>query len=238
MNDQTTTPQEPNTSVKKNQGGAVKMNSFKPIKSFKWLSLIFIALLFSSCATIPQESVDLSSEVGSGLKKQHQTQIELINLHFSIKRQRLDAAMEKAVNSYFESLTPSGTIELSKSQLKDVTDDVIFFNTRNNDAKEELEKTRLLLIKKLNENYLALNLANSSLTGLLQSAVTVKQAHSEAFQSLSRATEGKIDLDQVFAELDRFIIKGGEEAGKTIQLTDKIKTLLENINDEKDKKDE
>ena len=107
-----------------------------------------------------------------------------------------------------------------------IATDVVDLNAKNNAAKEELEKARVLLIKKLNENFLALNQANSSITGLLQSAVTVKEARSEAFQSLSKATEGKIDLDKVFSELDTFVLKGGEEAGKAIKLVAKLKVLL------------
>lgn len=192
----------------------------------KNIYLVLFILLFSACVTIPQESVDLSSEVGVGLMKQHQSQIDLVNLHFSIKRERLDEVMEKALNTYFEGLTPSGKIELNRSQLGDVANDVMDFSAKNNAAKEELEKVRVLLIKKLNENYLTLNLANSTVTGLLQSAVTIKEARSEAFQALSKATEGKIDLDKVFSELDEFILKGGEEAGKNIKLVDKINALI------------
>lgn len=197
----------------------------------KFIVFILVVFLFSACATIPQESVDLSTELGAGIQKQYQSQIDLINLHFSIKRKALDEALDKAIKKYFEGLTPSGTVELNRNQLQDVADDVMKLNAKNNEAKEELEETRILLIKKLNENYLALNLANSSITGLLQSAVTVKEARSEAFQSLSKATEGKIDLDKVFNELDDFVLKGGKDAGETIKLVDKIKTLF---NDDKE----
>ena len=196
------------------------------MKKMKSIMLVLFVSLLTACATIPQESVDLSIEVGIGLKKQHQSQIDLVNLHFAIKRKGLDEAMMRALDKYFETLTPAGTITLDKTQLSNVAADVMDLSAKNNAAKEELEKARVLLIKKLDENYLALNQANSSITGLLQSAVTVKKARSEAFQSLSKATDGKIDLDKAFAELDEFILKGGEEAGKTIKLVDKLKALF------------
>ena len=196
------------------------------MKKMKSIMLVLFVSLLTACATIPQESVDLSIEVGIGLKKQHQSQIDLVNLHFAIKRKGLDEAMMRALDKYFETLTPAGTITLDKTQLSDVAADVMDLSAKNNAAKEQLEKARVLLIKKLDENYLVLNQANSSITGLLQSAVTVKEARSEAFQSLSKATDGKIDLDKAFAELDEFILKGGEEAGKTIKLVDKLKALF------------
>ncbi len=203
------------------------------------LSLIvglIAAVLLSGCATIHQESVDLSNQVGVGIKKQHQSQVDLVNLYFTIKRSSLDEAMEKALNKYFVTLTPSGTITLNRRQLVDVASDVMNLSTRNNSAKEELEKARILIIKKLNENYLSLNQANSSITGLLQSAVTIKEARSEAFKSISNTTEGKIDLDKIFTELDAFVLKGGEDAGRSIELVNKIKMLFNNKADKEGEK--
>lgn len=197
------------------------------MKTIKYFVLVLFVALLSACATIPQEAVNLSTAVGVGIKKQHQSQIDLVNLHFSIKRKSIDQAMEKALNTYFEGLmTPIGTIELTSKQLGDVAKDIIELSVKNDAVKEELEKTRVLLIKELNENYLTINLVNSSVTGLLQSAVTVKEARDEAFQSLFKSTDGKIDLDKVFSEIDEFILKGGKESGKVINLVDKINTLI------------
>lgn len=206
------------------------------MKKIQSLILVLFVSLLTACATIPQDSVDLSSEVGVGLKKQHQSQVDLVNLHFAIKRKSLDEAMKRALDKYFETLTPAGTITLSRSQLGDVAVDIMDLSAKNNAAKEELEKARVLLIKKLKENYLALNQANSSVTGLLQSAVTVKGARSEAFQSLSKVTKGTIDLDKVFSELDEFVLKGGEEAGKLIKLVDKINALFSENQDKEEAK--
>jgi hypothetical protein len=188
-------------------------------------SAILISLL-AACVTIPQESVDLSSEVGIGLQRQYQSQVDLVNLYFSIKRKNLDEMMKKALDRYFEEITPGGSVTLSKSQLSDVAVFVTSLNVKNNVAKEELEKARDLLIKRLNENYLVLNQANSSVTGLLQSAVTVKSARSEAFRKFSESTGSKVDLEKAFEELDDFVAKGGERSGKAIKLADKLKQLL------------
>lgn len=195
------------------------------------ISVLFISLL-TACASIPPESVDLSTEVGIGIKKQYQSQIDLVNVIFSEKRKALDLALTQSLKKYFDTLTPAGTIELNRDQLADVAQDVLELNQKNTAAKEELEKARLLIVKKLNENYTSLNVANSSVTGILQSAVTVKEARSEAFKALSKATDGKIDLDKVYTELDNFILKGGEEAGKGIKLADTVKSLLDNSKEE------
>ncbi|MHC4559543.1 MAG: hypothetical protein ACYS80_19795 [Planctomycetota bacterium] len=192
----------------------------------KAVMLVLLVSLLTSCAMIPQESVDLSSEIGIGLKKQYKSQIDLVNLYFANKREGLDEVMTKALNDYFETLTPDGTIELNKSAFNDVATDVMDINSQNNAAKEKLEKARVLIIKKLNENYLALNQGNSTITGLLQSAVTIKEARSEAFKSLSNMTDGAIDLDKAFSKLDEFVLKGGGESGKTIDLVGQLERLF------------
>ncbi len=190
-----------------------------------------VMVLLTACATIPQESVKLSSGVGIGLQKQHQSQIDLINLHFSIKRNRLDETMAKALNNYFEMLTPKGSITLTASRLNDVADDVILINRNNNAAKEELEKARVYLIGKLSENYSILNQANTSVTNLLQSAVTNKEAKSETYEKLSRATAGNINLNNLFAELDDFVERNGEKSGKAINLIEKLESTLDKETD-------
>ena len=193
------------------------------MRNFRICFLMAVLLLLSACVTIPQESVGLSNEVGVGLQKQHQSQIDLINLHFAINRKSLDEAMSRAIDSYFEELTSngsSGSITLNKTQLAAVATDVMCLNNKNNAAKEKLEQARVLLIKKLNANYLILNQANSSITGLLQSVVTVENEKSEVYKKISESIDGKIDLDKVFSEIDDcifseiddFILKGCEKA--------------------------
>ena len=98
---------------------------------------VLCVLLVSACATIPPESAYLSSQIGTNLQRQYEIQVDLVNLHFAIKRQDLDKAMEKAVNAYFEGLTPSGSVELTRRQLADVSEDVKDLTARNNVAKEE-----------------------------------------------------------------------------------------------------
>ena len=187
---------------------------------------ILCVLLVSACATIPPESAYLSSQIGANLQRQYEIQVDLVNLHFAIKRQDLDKAMEKAVNAYFDGLTPSGSVELTRRQLTDVSEDVNDLTARNNAAKEELEKARMAIIRKLNANYLALSHANASITGLLQSAVKSREAQTSSLQAVSNLTGKDINLDEIFQELDQFILKGGEQAAHSFHLVNQIERLL------------
>ncbi len=112
-----------------------------------------------------------------------------------------------------------------------MADDVILINRKNNAAKEELEKARVYLIGKLSENYSILNQANAPVTNLLQSAVTNKEARSETYEKLSRATAGNINLNNIFAELDDFVERNGEKSGKAINLVEKLESALDKETD-------
>ena len=191
-----------------------------------FILLAFVSLLTACSATIPQESVDLSREVGIGLRKQYQAQVDLVNLHFSIRQERLDKAMSRAIDTHFGSLMAKDSIELNRAQMKAVAEDVLLYHKDNNSAKAELEKARLLLIKKLNGNYLKLNQANASITNLLQSAVDIQEATTESYKKLSDDIGGIIDLDEIFSALDDFVLKDGKEADNLIELTKKLEDIL------------
>ena len=111
------------------------------MKIIRTIMVTVCILLLTACATVPRESVDLSSEVGKGIRKQYQSQIDLVNLYFAVMREKLDQAMQRALNTYFATLTPSGSITLNRSQLNDVATDVINLNAKHAAAKEELEKS-------------------------------------------------------------------------------------------------
>ncbi len=186
-----------------------------------------LVILLMACTKMPQESVELSKEVGAGLQTQHQSQINFVNLYFSFNRKRLDEMMERGMGRYFGMLLADDSTTLNRSQLADVAKDVIMMNKKNNAAKEELEKARIFFIKKLNENYAMLRQANSSVTKLLKSAATAKKVKSESYNEHSNASGEKIDMNKMFSELDSFVLKNGEESGKPIKLVEKLESLLD-----------
>ncbi len=190
------------------------------MKKIKSIMLVLFTLLLPACTNIPEESVSLSSEVGAGLKKQHQFQIELVNLYFDSKRKELDETMLKELDKYFNTLAPTGELKLNKSQFMDVLADAKEFNIKYNSAKKELEKSRVLLIKKLEEDYLALNQANSSITELLKSSAPERDTGSKVSQSPSATSAVKIDLEKALAEVDGFTLEEGEEVEKSIMIDD------------------
>jgi len=105
-------------------------------------------------------------------------------------------------------------------QLEDISGDVVALVEKSNAAKAELEKIRIKIIKDLETNYLNINSGITTVSGLLQSAVSVKEASSEAYSKLNAATGGAIDLEQIFTSLDSIVADAGdniESAEATLQ---------------------
>ncbi len=196
------------------------------MKKIKSIMLVLFTLLLPACTNIPEESVSLSSEVGAGLKKQHQFQVELVNLYFDSKRKELDETMLKELDKYFNTLAPTGELKLNKDQFMDVLADAKEFNIKYNSAKNELEKARVLLIKKLDEDYLALNQANSSITEILKSSAPEKDTGAEVSHSPSETSAVKINLEKALAEVDGFTLEDGKEDEQSIMIDDLHKKVF------------
>lgn len=189
-------------------------------------TLLAVILFTTGCATIPSESVKLSTELGSGVMKQYVAEINLLNIYFELKRKELDDALQKAIKKYLVTITPKDSITLTSEQLADISKDILVLNEKNNIAKEGLEKVRIELTSKIHENYLILFQANATITSLLQSAISVKEATDKSVQLISTTTEGNIQIDKIFPEIDAYVLKGGYESGKIIEINDKIKSLI------------
>lgn len=195
------------------------------MKYFKSVLFLIIASI-TGCATIPSESVKLSAELGDGILKQHRAEIKLLNIYFESKRKELDNSLQKSLNAYLTALIPKEEITLTAEQLVDISRVVLAINEKANTAKENLEKVRVELISQIEENYLTLSKANSTITSLLQSAVSVKESADKSIQLISTTSDGKIQIDKIFSEIDSYVKKGGYESEKIIELSEKIGNII------------
>lgn len=186
------------------------------------LIAFLITVLLSSCATVPDESVALSRELGAGITKQYQAEIDLINMHFALKRNQLDESLRHSMRTYFSALTPSDSITLTRSQFSDISEYVLTLNKRYKSENESLEQLRLLLLKKLHENYLALDRANASITALLQSDTDVRHAAGEAVSHLSGAVNQHINLNSILTKVDRVTTNIGDKSAQLNNLIDSL----------------
>jgi len=189
--------------------------------------LLLISLLIGGCAKIPQESVTLSSHVSSEIQKQYLLQVKLVNLYFSQKREMLNHLMNKEIEEYFNLLIPNDKIELTKSQIMDIFNHLKSVNNQYAKSKEELEKSRLLLLEELNKNFINLQKANDSITNLIKSAIEVDETKKDVYDNISKLTKDKINIQELISNFDQLILKSGDKSQEANKLIEKIKKLLE-----------
>lgn len=184
-----------------------------------------LVVLLNACSTIPSESVDLSKEVGNGILESKRSYDALASAYFADKRRQVTTW---ARGEYLESLlqnifaTPGQSQTLTPAQLRDVLSIVM----AEQEAKiADLDRTRALVQAKSDEHYALLSQANAGITGLLQSAVKVREASSTAFAKVKEQSEGKVDLAELEAKFSEYLKKAGAASEKSTSLLESAKAL-------------
>lgn len=191
------------------------------------LSIVFF---LCGCASIPQESVTLNSEISTRITSLHRTNVALVNQYFAIKKDAVDQYEAQALNSFFGKIAaattdpnapPLGAHDLYK--IKEKIDDI---HQLANKYKAELDTSEALIINRLSEEYNLLIGANSTITALLQSAVDVDKAKDDGLLKLKKLSNDKIDLTDIDEKVDNFISTMGTTSVKTTSLIDAVRELL------------
>lgn len=167
-------------------------------------------LVVSGCTTvIPPQSIELSTEIGIGIGQQHNAQISLLDLYFSMKQDQLNQAFRDALNAYFGVIASTGSITMNASMLNDVATDILNLNLKYAQSMEDLEGLRRESLSDLTENFTAMSHANASITSLLESAVDLDEARGEVYATLKETTGGALNLGGLFGRVDAFVSAAG-----------------------------
>lgn len=191
-----------------------------------WRSLLIAtAVALQACATIPPESVSLSQEVGRGIAESKRSYDALLNSFFADKRRQVIAwARGDYLTSLLKNIAaqPGAPKSFSPAQLQDVLDIVL----KEQEAKlADLDRTRALVQARSDEHYALLNQANAGVTGLLQSAVKLNEAKSDAFASLKQQSGGRVDLSELEARFNDYLQKAGAASDKASSLYEAAKAM-------------
>jgi hypothetical protein len=204
------------------------------IKLFSLRFLLVIPLLFfSNCATVPKESLELNRLIGKGIDDNHQAQINLLNKYFEVKKKNIDNFIE---NEYLPKYIINVQATLAKNGMdttldyKKITDIIQRVISKRDSAYTEIDKTRILIQEKIDSNYQLLAQANSGLTSLLQSAISVNEAESEFTNKIKSMSSGTFDLDAIDKKFSGYLTTIGNDAGKGDSLYNQVKNILNNSN--------
>jgi hypothetical protein len=205
----------------------------------RFASLILaLAALAGACASIPHESIDLSRSVGEGIVKSREAHMATLDAFYHrLKADNDDWIVNtfypKAVRDARTALaTACAKVQppakdcdtLSERDLQVIMRDTIQFR---DEIQLTLETNHDQVVQLIDEHYNSLQAANAGVTGLLTSAVKVKDATRDATATLTRATGLSINPDEIESAFDQFLQKAGNAGTKVTDLQQQLSTVVE-----------
>jgi hypothetical protein len=193
----------------------------KTVKSI--LMLCASAMLFTSCAKIPVESVQLSQYLIDEGERMHKINVLFVNSVFAEKREKIDAFITDEYMPVL--LKPAMSAIDADDNPKEVIPEVINLvlpklENRRSSMRNDLESTRIQLITKLDEEYSNFQKSAKMLHALLISGVRVNEERTHLLEEIKTYSNNRLDLTRVEATIDDYIAKGGEGGGLILQVND------------------
>lgn len=193
--------------------------------------LLAIVLIVGGCASIPQESVTLSKELATGITSIHESNIRFVNQYFDRKKSEIDEYEKTALENFFNKIaaatTKPGAPALGVQDLYNIKGRVEEIHKVSNKYKYELDSSEALIIEKIQGEYNTLMSANSSITGILQSAVDVDKAKNDGLSKVKEFTDGKLDLTDIDSKVNEYLSKLGSSSSQASSLIESIQNIID-----------
>lgn len=233
--------------------------NLKKRSNIKFLIITAMVLIFTSCATIPKETVELSKVIGNDLKILHNSHKSIVELYYKEIIDNVNTFVDDVYSPYiihyvlkielekFENGEESiyGIIKTAgEKEGKEYTAAALdVMNEFLQDANHQVELKRKELIQPIvlerdsllmviDKSYQNTIHANSTLTGHLQSIQKVKKSQQEALKVVG--LEGKDeDLNGILLKASELtkeaVTKGKEIDVKSDEAYDQIKEIISQI---------
>lgn len=141
--------------------------------------MVVIVPFIYGCATIPRESVELSSLVGEMISSAKVSHVNMVNRHFDYLRSEVE---DFAFHDYKDAFL-ANVRKLSKEKdanFVDISIDqydrvIVKIQGKRNEWLQEVEKNRQVVLQALEEHYVVLAQANANVTSMLRSAANISE---------------------------------------------------------------
>ena len=156
------------------------------MRHFIWPLILSLIALLHGCASVPDESVELSARLGKQVNRLEQSHLALLQQYFENERERVnqffyEEYVPEFSRNYFSDPGISESLELVCAA-EEPADRLRAMTILSTAAQKELAKRRQALIQPINEaeralehavraEYVTAEKMNSAITGLLDSAV-------------------------------------------------------------------
>lgn len=202
---------------------------------------LFCAILgFYSCASIPRESVELSQRVGAGIGKSRSAHLATLDAFYRRLRADNDAwvlstFLPRLIQNFHAGLVeackqegdPSPTCsQVTEEDVGSLVGKTVKFR---DELQAALDKSRDDAFRFVGGHYADLEAANAGVTGLLASAVDVKDATRGAAGTFSEVTGIEIDTDAIERSVDQFLAKAGSVGAPVTELEKRLSEILEGL---------
>ncbi|MBX7109961.1 MAG: hypothetical protein K1X61_15030 [Chitinophagales bacterium] len=197
---------------------------------------VILSAIFSGCAKIPVESVQLSDAILREGTRMHSINIAVINELFSEKKKSVSDFIEQDyLPEYVKDFTSGLTI---KNYDADSLQQILLailpeINQRRDAMIQALDDQKTKLISQLNNEYDAYYDASNALHALLQSAADVDAERAALNERIRQLSGEKIDLNKVEHSLDAFIAKAGSAGSIDNAISELDNTMNEILNTNK-----
>jgi len=146
------------------------------MKLIRLATLLSVMLGWTSCVSIPQESVELAQLTGEMIQSAKLSHVNMVNLHFDFRRKEVEqfaygewkTLFIKNVTSKLEGAGQEMTIEkydLSMDRVRKIA----------TEWTSQVDADRAKVLQALEEHYTVLTASNEELTSLLRSAADLSQ---------------------------------------------------------------
>ncbi|WP_034058078.1 hypothetical protein [Lacinutrix jangbogonensis] len=197
------------------------------MKNRIYIILSVCSFLVFGCATIPSSTAILTQEVIKEADEMHQLNIILVNQLFEERKQVINSFITNeytpTIIKKYDALLPDSLDY--KKELPNIMKSIIPVINRKKDSLQSVLSTQQeQIITGLNTNYSNYNKSTIALQGLINSAVKLKTAESDALASIQRLTGDSVDVKKVESAIDGFLQKSGSDMGKLLE----VKNILKN----------
>lgn len=189
------------------------MQTTRGLRTFFALTL----LLLSSCAKVPQESVQLSAELGTMIGSARRAHLELVHQYINERRTRVQEFVTNvwmptfmrrfvSTSGVLDSLSSAPTPEHQGRLMLQFAEAATVEISRVRDSKmRALDEVERLLADEVGIHYDEMRVVNQALTAHLQSAADVTEIREDLASRFGLDVRGILPLDDINSTIEDFI---------------------------------
>lgn len=191
--------------------------------------LIFVSLLFTSCAKLPIQAVELSQALKDEGDRMHQMNLDLVEYVFNEKKHLVNDFITNEyspayIENFMKMLPPSTDVKKDFLEIMQAINPRI--NVRRDSLLQVLHEKKMIITQKLQADYKLYDQANEAMLQLLTSASKLNQQRVSVYQNIKKLSGNRINLQGIDSALNQFIKGAGAVSEKTVLLSNSIDSFL------------